>query len=137
MTVDEKREALIKGCVSHTSGCGTCKLMRTKGVTCNFETASSDEIDKQYSAFFDVANVPEPDNVNHPAHYQGAHECIDVMKAMFGVEAVKAFCRCNAFKYRFRAGMKNGEEDIRKAEWYEDYLIKLIEQEGGNDTDRT
>lgn len=65
------------------------------------------------------------EKVNHPSHYQGNHECIDVMRALFGDEAVKGFCKCNAFKYRFRSSMKNGEEDIRKAEWYEDYLIKM------------
>ena len=88
-------------------------------------------LDLFYSAAF-PENVPadsEPDNVNHPAHYQGAHECIEVMQAMFGIEAVKAFCRCNAFKYRFRADRKNGTEDIKKAEWYEDYLMKLCDSE--------
>lgn len=64
-------------------------------------------------------------NVNHPAHYQGQHECIEVMRAIFGDEAVKSFCKCNAYKYRFRADKKNGEEDIKKAEWYEDYLMRL------------
>lgn len=44
----------------------------------------------------------------HPVHYQSKHECIDVMCAMFGDEAVKGFCKCNAFKYRFRAGKKDG-----------------------------
>lgn len=68
------------------------------------------------------------EKVDHPEHYQGKNECIDVMIAMFGAEAVKSFCRCNAYKYRFRADRKNGEEDIRKAEWYES---KLIELEGG------
>lgn len=67
------------------------------------------------------------EKVNHPEHYQGANECVDVMLAMFGVEAVKGFCKCNAYKYRFRAHMKNGEEDIKKAEWYE---TKLMELEG-------
>lgn len=66
---------------------------------------------------------------NHPQHYQGAHECIDVMRAMFGDEAVKAFCRCNAYKYRFRAARKNGAEDIKKAEWDEDYLIRMESEE--------
>ena len=47
------------------------------------------------------------------------------MVAMFGVEAVKSFCKCNAYKYRFRADKKNGEEDIKKAEWYETKLIEL------------
>ena len=67
----------------------------------------------------------EQGNVNHPAHYQGKNECIDVMLAMFGVEAVKHFCICNAYKYRFRADKKNGAEDIAKAEWYESKLIEL------------
>ena len=47
------------------------------------------------------------------------------MLAMFGLEAVKHFCMCNAYKYRFRADKKNGEEDRLKAEWYESKLIEL------------
>ena len=65
------------------------------------------------------------EKVDHPYHYQGKHECIDEMIAMFGVEAVKGFCKCNVYKYRYRAGRKNGEEDLKKAEWYMDYLMKL------------
>ena len=67
----------------------------------------------------------QSNNVNHPEHYQGKNECIDVMIAMFGIEAVKHFCMCNAYKYRFRADKKNGKEDIDKAEWYESKLIEL------------
>lgn len=63
--------------------------------------------------------------VNHPNHYQGKNECIDVMIAIFGKEAVKHFCMCNAYKYRFRADKKNGAEDIAKAEWYETKLIEM------------
>ena len=77
----------------------------------------------------DALDVPADEflyeKVDHPEYYQGKNECIDVMIAMFGVEAVKSFCRCNAYKYRFRADRKNGEEDIRKAEWYESKLIEL------------
>lgn len=72
------------------------------------------------------------DNINHPSHYQGKHECIEVMRAMFGDEAVKGFCRCNAYKYRFRAGKKDGQsadQDLKKAEWYEDYLIIMENSE--------
>lgn len=67
-------------------------------------------------------------SVVHPAYYQGPHECIDLMKALFGKEDVMAFCRCNSFKYRFRAGRKDGspaEEDLKKAEFYEDLLIEM------------
>lgn len=65
----------------------------------------------------------KPEAVDHPAHYQGKHECIEVMRALFGDRAVADFCRCNSFKYRFRADGKVGAEDIRKAEWYEEYLM--------------
>lgn len=64
-------------------------------------------------------------NVNHPAHYQGRFECFDEMKALFGVEALKHFCMLNVYKYRYRANAKNGEEDIKKAEFYMDYLMEL------------
>ena len=63
--------------------------------------------------------------VNHPAHYQGKHECIDEMIALFGVEAVKGFCKCNVHKYRYRAEAKGGQEDLEKANWYMDKLIEL------------
>ena len=65
------------------------------------------------------------EKVNHPAHYQGKHECIDEMIALFGVDAVKNFCACNVYKYRFRAARKNGQEDLDKADWYMDKLMEL------------
>ena len=63
-----------------------------------------------------------------PAHYQGKHECIELMIAMYGEYEVMCFCKLNAFKYRFRAGKKPGfpfEEDIKKAEFYEDKYMEL------------
>lgn len=60
------------------------------------------------------------DNVNKPKHYnrEGAMECINEMEMIFGREAVKTFCKLNAWKYRYRAADKNGEEDLRKSDWY-------------------
>ena len=72
--------------------------------------------------------MTDMERVNHPSYYQGQNECIEVMKALFGAEAVKDFCRCNSFKYRFRAGAKDMatyDEDIKKAEWYENYLMMM------------
>ena len=65
---------------------------------------------------------PEPDNVNHPAHYesQTSLECIDVMEIAFGADAVGNFCLCNAFKYLWRYKHKGGNEDVKKAKWYLD-----------------
>ena len=58
--------------------------------------------------------------VDHPKHYNrtGAMECIDEMILAFGKEAVKNFCICNAWKYRYRSSDKNGQEDIEKSDWY-------------------
>lgn len=70
------------------------------------------------------------ETVNHPEHYNsGKHECIDEMIALFGVEAVKAFCACNVHKYRYRAQKKGGEEDLAKADWYMGKLMELQQEE--------
>lgn len=64
-----------------------------------------------------------------PAHYQGEYECIDLMREIYGDEAVRWFCILNAYKYRFRAGKKEGNEwadDQKKAAWYETYVMKNL-----------
>ena len=72
----------------------------------------------------------KPDPVNHPAHYtSGGIECIDAMQAAFGDEAIKDFCLCNAFKYLWRHRNKNGVEDLKKARWYLNRLIREMEVE--------
>lgn len=70
------------------------------------------------------------DKVNHPSHYNqpGKQECIVEMANLYGETAVYWFCRLNAYKYRYRAGNKEGnskEQDEAKAKWYEDYANKL------------
>lgn len=68
------------------------------------------------------------DAVNHPSHYtSGAHECIDVMEAILTEEEFIGFLKGNIFKYRFRSNLKNGEEDIKKAEWYESKLMETLQ----------
>ena len=68
------------------------------------------------------------DNVNHPAHYNtGKYESIDVMVETQGVDAVKNFCICNAFKYIYRHRFKNRTEDIKKAIWYLNKYVELNE----------
>lgn len=69
------------------------------------------------------------DNVQHPAQYTGGSiECIDAMAETQGVEAVKNFCICNAFKYLWRHDKKNGVEDVKKAAWYLNKFIELEEK---------
>ena len=75
------------------------------------------------------ALLAEMDSVNHPSHYniEGRKECIEEMLELFGVDAVKIFCELNAYKYRYRHELKGGEEDLKKADWYDDYREKLTE----------
>ena len=62
----------------------------------------------------------EEDMVNRPSHYNyGDIECIDAIHAMLGEEGFVAYCKGNALKYTWRAGLKSNEaEDLKKAAWY-------------------
>lgn len=76
------------------------------------------------------------DPVNHPAHYEtGKFECIEVMEEVFGADAVKDFCICNAFKYLYRHKRKNGTEDLKKARWCLDRAIRTEEGMGTDAVD--
>lgn len=70
------------------------------------------------------------ETVNHPKHYnrENGMECIDEMILFFGKEAVMNFCLCNAWKYRYRAADKNGEEDLKKSDWYIQKYKELKEE---------
>lgn len=68
------------------------------------------------------------DPVNHPDHYKGnascnncghSIECIDITRTM-------DFRLGNAVKYIWRHGQKNGLEDLEKAAWYLNHLIKEL-----------
>jgi hypothetical protein len=75
------------------------------------------------------------DNVNHPQHYckhPSGVECIEITEHY-------DFCVGNAIKYLWRAGLKSDSgmtdkekqiEDLRKAIWYIEREIKLIERKG-------
>tara|TARA_A100001201_G_scaffold58422_1_gene56140 strand:- start:848 stop:1078 length:231 start_codon:yes stop_codon:yes gene_type:complete len=72
------------------------------------------------------------DKVNHPEHYnQGTIECIDAIEAMLSQEEFVGYLRGNSLKYRWRFRYKNGIEDLRKAEWYEKRLLKVLEDKNG------
>lgn len=74
-------------------------------------------------------NKETHDSVNHPDHYNvNGLECIDVMTGVFGKDVTQMFCHMNAFKYLWRAQFKNNYfEDIKKAKWYLEKLLKLEE----------
>ena len=63
------------------------------------------------------------EKVNHPSHYNsGQIEAIDIIK---DAGMIEGFCLGNALKYILRARLKGTfTEDLKKARWYIDYMIK-------------
>lgn len=80
----------------------------------------------------DSSHEKQDDGINHPKHYTSHKmECIEEMRVLFGDMAVIGFCICNAWKYRERAGLKQGtsaEQDHAKADYYIEYAKKLTEE---------
>jgi hypothetical protein len=67
--------------------------------------------------------------VNHPIHYTGNIECIDaITEAIKDMAGIEAKCTGDAIKYLWRWKKKNGVEDLKKAVWYINHLIKLNEK---------
>lgn len=69
------------------------------------------------------------DNVNSPSHYtQAGIECIDaITAAVSGKSGIEAVCVANIIKYLWRYELKNGVEDIKKAQWYLNRLVSELE----------
>ena len=58
-------------------------------------------------------------------------ECITEMCEEFGDYAVYCFCLCNAYKYAYRAGLKEGNpavKDYEKLQWYLAYANSLVHE---------
>ena len=81
----------------------------------------------------DVVNedVVNEDVVNKPVHYgDGAIECIDYMKDNMDHMMFMGFLEGNAKKYMHRYRHKGKPvEDLEKAQWYLDRLIKEMQGE--------
>lgn len=64
------------------------------------------------------------DVVNNPTHYSGEVECIEAIKSSMSHEAFKGYLKGNIIKYIWRFERKNGHEDLLKAQWYTNKLVK-------------
>ena len=151
MTREEKVNALEWYCDNKCQICEECELIKkydketdewTDLYACVFSDMSDEMLNKCYNWYKEIGQAAcenaegeccskelNADMVNHPTHYtQGGIECIDALKAATvsktGIEAV---CTANAIKYLWRYEEKNGIEDVKKARWYIDRLIKELE----------
>lgn len=75
------------------------------------------------------ARMPK-DNVNQPDHYtQAGIECIDaITAAVSGKSGIEAVCVSNVIKYLWRYELKNGLEDVKKAQWYLNRLVAELDK---------
>jgi hypothetical protein len=65
--------------------------------------------------------------VNHPKHYSGTKvECIDAIEsAISNKNGIEGFYVGQIIKYIWRFDQKNEIEDLEKARWYLNRLIKI------------
>ena len=124
MTIEEKRKALIKYCITHTCNKSDdkmpCEFIDNKFCKkFSMDNCDDELIEKWYDLFF---GNTENDAVNHPSHYaDGKIECIDYIQDKLTKEEFQGYCKGNALKYISRAGKKNPDkynEDLQKAIWY-------------------
>ena len=124
MNINDKRLALKLFC--ETRFCTDCRK-------CNgmFKDHNGEVHDDIIRALYDTVFGDKPDMVNSPKHYAlpGDMEVIDVEVATQGVEAVKEHCVCAAIEYLLRHKKKNGDEDVRKAQWWLSKYVELTEKE--------
>ena len=152
MTRKEKIDALELYCNHCGDTCDTCELKNvydketaefTDKYSCVFNAMDNKMLDKIYGWYKELDQVTcendeaeycdkesNADMVNHPSHYtQGGIECIDALKAAtVSKTGIEAICTANAIKYLWRYEEKNGIEDVKKARWYIDRLIKELEE---------
>lgn len=125
-TRDEMVRTLVKFC-DECNGCDVCLLEKfSGGVICDFDEWPDDKL----AIAYDHVYKNSPDMVNHPKHYtQGGIECIDALKAAtVGKRGIEAVCVANIIKYCWRYEEKNGIEDVRKAKFYIERLLKELEE---------
>lgn len=76
-------------------------------------------------AHFDEEDNLKLDKVNSPDHYKlrGLDiEAIDVIRGALNEDEFRGFCKGNVLKYTIREGHKNGDEDLKKAKKYLEFL---------------
>ncbi len=87
-----------------------------------------DDAVNEHPRFAEEAMKSSYDPVNKPAHYNtGSIEAIEAIEAMLSSDEYIGYLRGNALKYMWRFRYKDKPiEDLRKARWYEERLIKYM-----------
>tara|TARA_Y100001938_G_scaffold133378_1_gene192671 strand:- start:1154 stop:1483 length:330 start_codon:yes stop_codon:yes gene_type:complete len=76
-----------------------------------------------------LSGSKKEDMVNNPPHYNKAGiETIEAIKAMTDT-GFEYYLQGNIMKYLWRYRYKNGAEDLKKAQWYLNELIDVVEDD--------
>lgn len=71
------------------------------------------------------ADTQVVDYVNAPPHYnQSGIETIDAIQAALTPEEFRGYCKGNSLKYIWRERHKGGTQDLEKAAWYIERLVR-------------
>ena len=93
-------------------------------IECNIEKSVEEALERFRPV--NETNIAYDDSVNHPSHYtQGTVECIDAIESSMTPEEFRGYLKGCLMKYIWRYQHKGGMEDLKKARWYLDRLIKF------------
>lgn len=124
----------------HCDWCGTklgkeCCSNHFGGSFCSAKCSDKDESDRLLEPTFEELLAGQPpisgdsrgfDNVDAPRHYKYHDlDTFDFLKGGFAPEVFEGFLVGNVIKYIQRYPLKNGLEDLKKAQKYLDKLIEL------------
>lgn len=80
-----------------------------------------------------MEKIGPKDSVTEPPHYKNlAIDTLELMSVNFSDEAYMGFLEGNVLKYVMRYKMKNGAQDLRKAQYYLELLINRQEMREEN-----
>lgn len=125
--IAENKSLACPGALGLLEDCGEkgCKQCWREAVK---DIKFKDDIEKDFIEAINKQPIIVSDSVNHPSHYtHGKIETIDKIEDVLGLEGFQAYCVGNAIKHLDRYKLKNGLEDLKKAEWYLNRLITNME----------
>ena len=106
--------------------CMNCAFRGNTGngwVFCRLQSSFNDS--KHMSSDIECRFKGEPQKEEQPERYKhGDIECIDAIESALTPEEFEGFCKGNIIKYVWRENHKGGKEDLKKAVWYLERLIK-------------
>lgn len=113
---------------------GKMKPWTDRGCNGPLTNINKEELKKAWTDSIDaITGESNNDAVNHPSHYTNrSMEAIDIIEMVIGIEknTKVAYAMSNVLKYMLRFRDKGKPiEDMKKARWYLDRMIKHLEDE--------